>query len=476
MDAVVDWSWTLLLNDLVKQARPFGSAEAPWDANCSTGADGWPSAASFGVLLLTLAAPPPPGAATAAGAFALSFTGNASVAPSHLMAAGSAVTQQVYDPAADATTAVLTVPDGSGCNCIQLAFRGASTKAGGPGIKALRLLQPGAAPADADGFSARALALLQRFDILRFMDLAATNGQLIQHWAQRTTPDAISYAPTFADHQQLPWERVFALCNALQTGCWVNVPAHADDDYVAQLAALANATLDAGLDLYFELSNEVWNWSFEQCSYNYQQANASVYAGDPYHFNASGLTGNGNPGYWMLYRYVQQMVRVSTIFKSVFGDANVGRNRRVRPVYAWQMGDAQELGFTYLTRFFGAPADFFHSIAVAPYFNPGDIASSPALTVDEVVAGWESCVSNYSIDGELGIGQGNDIAAAAATAAYWGVGLQFYEGGSDTVGGIDSGPPLWAKANASIDPRLESITLRYLTALASYGPMVEPLK
>ena len=470
VDSIVDWSWTLLLNDLQKQARPFGQPESPWDANCSVGADGWPSAADFGVLYLTMQAPPSPGLATAAGVYTLLFTGNASVAPSHLMTAGSAISQQAYDAATDSTSAQLTVPDGGGCNCVQLAFRGASTRAGGPGLKEMKLLQPGAAAADADSFSDKALALLSRFDVLRFMDLAATNGQPLSSWANRTQPAAISYAPTFADHQQLPWERVFELCNVLKTGCWINIPIAADDDYVTQLATLASSALDSSLSLYFELSNEVWNWSFEQCGYNYRAANASVYAGDPFRFNATGLDGNGNAGYWMIYRYVQQMVRVSNIFKTVYGDANVGRNKRVRPVYAWQMGDGQELGFTYLTRELALlPADVFHSVAAAPYFNPGDVASSPSLTVDEVIAGWESSVANYSLDGPFGFGRGNDIASLAATAAYWGLGLQFYEGGSDTVGGIDSGAPLWAKANASADPRLEGITVKYLTSIASYG-------
>ena len=478
VDSVVDWSWTLLLNDLVKQARPFGQPGSPWDANCSVGADGWPSQPDFGLLLLTLNADPRAGEATAAGTYTILFEGNATVAPNHLMAAGSAVGSQVYDPSTDSTSAVLSVPDGSGCNCVQLMFLGASTRAGGPGLKGVRVLQPGAAPAAADGFSDKALALLSRFDLLRFMDLASTNGQLISSWSNRTTPAAISFAPTFRDHQQLPWERVFELCNLLQTGCWINLPGHADDDYVSQLAALALATLDPALPLYFEYSNEVWNWSFEQCHNNYVLANASVYSGDPFRFNASGLDGNGNPGYWMIYRYVQQMVKFAAIFRGAFGDGSVGRNKRVRPVYAWQMGDAQELGFKYLTQFYPEPvlpAEVFHSIAVAPYFNPGDVAASPALTVDEVIAGWASSVANYSLDGPFGVGRGNDIAAAAETAAFWGVGLQFYEGGSDTVGGIDSGPPLWAKANASADPRLEGITLKYLTGLAAYGPVVEPL-
>ena len=44
-----------------------------------------------------------------------------------------------------------------------------------------------------------------------------------------------------------------------------------------------------------------------------------------------------------------------------------------------------------------------------------------------------------TIGGRFGLSQYNIVGGAAATAAYWGLGMQAYEAGPDTVEGIDSG-------------------------------------
>jgi hypothetical protein len=62
----------------------------------------------------------------------------------------------------------------------------------------------------------------------------------------------------------------------------------------------------------------------------------------------------------------------------------------------------------------------------------------------------------------------------AAEASFNGLYFQAYESGPDTVQGIDAGPPLWAKANASADPRLTPILFDYLQAWHSYGPFMGP--
>ena len=47
-----------------------------------------------------------------------------------------------------------------------------------------------------------------------------------------------------------------ALCNAMGLDAWINIPAHASDDYIKQLAALWKQNLDPKLNIYFEYSNE----------------------------------------------------------------------------------------------------------------------------------------------------------------------------------------------------------------------------
>ena len=173
--------------------------------------------------------------------------------------------------------------------------------------------------------------------------------------------------------------------------------------------------------------------------------------------------------------YVAKTKAHGDIFRGVFGPGSVGKDRRVRPVYAWQCGDTQNsVGLPYLLQVYGEPAQFLHSIAQAPYMTIGDAAASPALTVDAVLAGWRSYQQNISVDGAGGFSEVNYVASFAAAALYWGLSAQAYEAGPDTVEGIDDGPALWAKANASADPRIEPIVFDYLQSWHALGPQMGP--
>ena len=338
----------------------------------------------------------------------------------------------------------------------------------------------------------------------------------------------------------MPWEIIFKLANALSIPPWICVPAHADDDYVLQLATLAKSLLNPSLHLYLEWSNEVsvagrgasllWPFfhththththalpqrpplqtagtvraaaalqcvlclfthrrasrrlppfflsragSFEQSHYALAAANASVYAGDPYHLNASGLVGDGNPGYWHARYYVAISKAHADIFAGVFGAGSVGKDARVRPVYAWQCGNMHEVGLDYMLQIYGEPSTTFHSMACAPYATIGDVANSPTLTPQQVLDGWRSYQQNISLAGPYGFGSVNYVAGMAATAGYFGLYFQAYESGPDTVQGLDAGQPLWAKGNASADPRIEPIVFDYLQAWHQYGQIAGPM-
>ena len=250
IDGIADYSWTLPFVNVVKQSRFWGSAGQPWDGNCTVGADGWPSQPDFGNVFVTSS----PSGPSILGTWLMSFEGNATINIPALMR-GSSIQNQTYNAATDTTTAALVItPNADSCNCIMFSFAGASTRASGPGIKALQILQPGYALSQANDFSTPLLTLLARLDVLRFMDWAHTNGNLIVGWASRSLPTAYSFAPEGAT---VPWEVCFDLINTLQKDAWINIPAHADDDYVLQLAKLAKAHLAPGLNLYLEFSNEV---------------------------------------------------------------------------------------------------------------------------------------------------------------------------------------------------------------------------
>ena len=213
---------------------------------------------------------------------------------------------------------------------------------------------------------------------------------------------------------------------------------------------------------------------FEQSHYALAAANASVYAGDPYHLNASGLVGDGNPGYWHMRYYVAVSKAHADIFRSVFGAGSVGKGARVRPVYAWQCGGGHEVGLAYLLQVYGEPAQTFHSMACAPYATIGDAANSPSLTTEQVLDGWRSYQQNISLAGPWGLGSVNYVAGMACTAAYYGLDFVSYESGPDTVQGLDAGQPLWAKGNASADARIEPIVFDYLQSWHAYGQFMGP--
>lgn len=472
LDGVADYSYTLPFVNVVKQSRIWGSLPSPWDGNCTVDEQGWPNQSNFGNVFVTIGGNPnDPYTPTVMGNWSIQFTGQAVIVPHPIMGSSVSVQNYSYDKTTDTSTAVLSIPivTSNDCNCLMLGFANASTVATGPGLQNIEIRQPGYTWNATNNFSTPFLTLLSRFSTLRFMDWAKTNGNMINQWNQRTLPSSYTFA---GGDQQVPWEIIFSLANTLQKDAWINIPINASDDYILQLATLAKQTLDPSLHLYLEYSNEVWNFGFSQYGVNFRAANASVYAGDPYHFNASFLPESGNQYVWPLYRYVWFSVKIANIFGTVYGSDNVGKDKTVRPVFCWQEngGEVYENGFVYLTRVAEyLPYEIFHSICLAPYITIGDAGNDPNLTVDEVIAGWTSYANNISINGPYDVGGPNYIAGFSATCSFWGIYCTAYESGPDTVQGLDTGQALYAKANASVDPRLTPIITNYIRNWHSLG-------
>jgi hypothetical protein len=82
-------------------------------------------------------------------------------------------------------------------------------------------------------------------------------------WVDRRSEFAPSYAAAGAPGTNttgIPWEVVIRLANKCQKDLWINIPGHADDDYIVQLATLMKKNADPSLFIYYEYANEVWNW------------------------------------------------------------------------------------------------------------------------------------------------------------------------------------------------------------------------
>src|SRR2546430_10677881 len=87
------------------------------------------------------------------------------------------------------------------------------------------------------------------------MDWMQTNWNLVVTWVDRTSPARFSNATDTG----VDYESIIQLANQMHKDLWINVPYHANDDYVRQMADLFRDQLDPSLKLDVEFSNEVWN-------------------------------------------------------------------------------------------------------------------------------------------------------------------------------------------------------------------------
>jgi len=189
------------------------------------------------------------------GTYLLQATGNATAS---VLLTSAITLDQTYDASSNTWSAVLVIPDDpAATGQLMMAFENTTRGPGlGAGLVNLTVMQPGHTVAQAAEYSEALIAHLTRFDTLRFMDMLGTNGRPYETWANRTLPTA----PSFAAAGHIAWEYVCMLANAVQRDVWINIPVWADDAYITQVAQTMYDTCDPTLNIYFEYSNEVWNW------------------------------------------------------------------------------------------------------------------------------------------------------------------------------------------------------------------------
>jgi fibronectin type 3 domain-containing protein len=193
--------------------------------------------------------------------------------------------------------------------------------------------------------------------------------------------------------QGVAWEYMILLANATHHDMWINIPVSADDDYVNQLAQLIlngnqyTRGLDKDLNVYVELSNEVWNFSFPQSIFNLIQGDIEGISADQ--------------------RYMEHVFQIAQIFQNNFGETSP--NGRVRTVALWQY--TQELTFfndlAWAEQRLGVPAkSVLYGIGQASYYNASDTSTvdatfatmwtgSDATRRDSI--GWASVAAFYGL-------------------------------------------------------------------------------
>jgi len=268
--------------DVIRQARPWSRVGNPREP-VPVDADGWPTGDAGIMVLSGLGGKPQPGAA---GIYKLSFVGDAAVEAEHAPHGSVAVRNLKHDKRTNTTTADVDV--GPEAVIVTLNFRG---QAGG--VKKVRMTRPGHGPDEL--FSRDLLERVKGFPAIRYMDVLGPrskglNANLDAKWSDRTRPAQIPQSR--ADHgTALEWVILFA--NAVGKDAWVNIPYHADDDYIARFAQVLRYGSDGtnpyaspqaspvypplrpDLKLYVEFGNELWNSGFRDTEENF---NASTVA------------------------------------------------------------------------------------------------------------------------------------------------------------------------------------------------------
>jgi hypothetical protein len=433
LEAVRDYSQSMMFVDLMKAARKFGSPETPWDEKAPVGPDGWPTGDAGAVLLVNVP--------VAIGDYSFSCVGRCEVStpvtPGHVRSLG-------YDRTKNLTTATINISETT--DHFFIAFK----KTQG-GVKDIRLYRPGYRLSSKEVFTKEFLKAIEPFTTLRLMDLLRTNASDVANWEDR--PKVTD--PSQAGDRGVAWEYPIMLANQTGKDLWINIPDRATDDYVRQLAQLMKSTLNKDRVIYIEYSNEVWNSIFPQNGRNIAAAEKEVAAGD---MSLKDDDKDNNKWYWGWRRVSQRLLQISEIFRSVYGDDAMMTH--IRPVLASQSAWTFiiKMQISFIEKHYGPPAKFIYGIAGAPYIGPEKkYAERDDLTLDEIFkpafeeaqVGWvKSTTLEYQ-----------------TLAAYYRVHSFCYEGGV----GMEGEKSMRAKIAAQYDPRMKKEVETYLNNWYSQG-------
>jgi len=470
VEGVVDYSVSQPFVDAMKQSRPWGSPNSPYDeAVAQAGhvdANGWPTV-DAGVLVLCCVAADgraanPGSASELSGTYALSFTGSAHVA---IPIGAGTVSGYVYDATTNTSSASVDYTDTSAGATLYLSFTGTRrtpSAALGSGVTNVRLIRPQFAPNGARWWSSANqeftdpfLATLAGYSTLRFMDWAATNNSPVATWAERTPGTyATAQRQIFFDGAWQPtgasWEDAIALANATNADMWINIPARATLDYVTQLARLIRATLHPGLYVYVEYSNEVWNGSFGQFQYNLTLAQAWAKTDPAY----AAYCSPSDQYRWGQCRVAERLAQIAAAFAAVDGWPALGTT--IRPVFATQEDQTYDLGgaLNFISKKYGPPARYFYGVAQAPYWE-GDQTLANQSVLQELQGAETSLRATVpSSTGDF-----------TAYAVQYGLQNLTYEGGPGMYGTAS----LPAKVAANLDPRIGAQVNEALTDFFTRG-------
>ena len=387
---------------------------------------------------------------TMGGTYKLKFNGSATVAKQF---GGFTVSNQVYNPTTNTTTADLVFPVHLPANqSMGLTFTSTHFAPGVAGAKNIQIMKPGVA-FDGPVFDSTFLNHFSRFACLRYIFWRNTIDNQDSLWENRTQITS----PSQSQKNGCAWEYCIMLANTLHSDLWINVPFLADSTYIINLAQLIKDSLDPTLHVYIENSNEVWNFAYSETILNNSRALAEgSVPGSILNFD-----GINNPGFYPQRRHALRSKIISDLFKGVMGASSL--NDRFRVMFGAQLAffDNSRRGIDFINDYFGDPSQFFFGICGAPYFNATATNTDSTATDTAILNALQT-----AIDTKVYKPFGSQMDQYAARTKYYNIKLYGYEGGPDTYGPQN----ISAKRDANRNPRIKPMCYNFLRTWYTYGP------
>ncbi|MGB1041168.1 MAG: T9SS type A sorting domain-containing protein [Flavobacteriales bacterium] len=226
-------------------------------------------------------------------------------------------------------------------------------------------------------FTDELLDFVKDFQTIRFMDWMSTNDNPNTTWNTRNTTDYCFQTLG----KGVAYEHLIELCNQTNKNAWICIPHQADNNFITQFARLMRDSLNPGLKVYVEYSNEVWNSIFAQTRYADSMGNVLGYSGSPW------VQG------WKF--YAKRCADVFEIFDNEFSDST-----RIVKVIAAQAANSWVQNYI-LERFsettYNPTQVKADALAIAPYFGGvadeiGNAGLAATITVSAIVDSMEAAL------------------------------------------------------------------------------------
>lgn len=313
------------------------------------------------------------------GTYQCSFIGAATVA-----APGATIANQNYNSGSNTTTFDVTVPStNNGRIFWQMTFsntKKTSSSAANSGISKLRINRPGYPISSTQTFTTEYLVLCKSasFACYRFYTLnnvweGAATFPAVSTWANRKLPTDANQGNMMNINGKVEgwcWEYVIELANLLQKDIWINLNVSVNDAYITSLATKLKNELNSNIKIYVEYGNEVWNPNNLTADFWVRDQAANL-----------GISFDEN--------YARNVVRISNLFKNVYGAPAI--NNKIRVVLGAQQGWIGRTTYhlNYIKNTFGPPKDYIWATAPATYY------SGSGATIEEAL---NECHSNIMMN------------------------------------------------------------------------------